>query len=754
MSLTKVHPNSPSETFLKMNFFGANFPRPKHLPTDLFQTSVNSMKEGILRNGYNHQISTSLDFSIQCIHEIVEGWKLSQCASCGLDLGVTRMEEEERHGALAKEEDRVLAEVRPHVDHLHSLGIRVDALIAFAHDHDCWETPTWMVVRDIIVPATRKHGRCRYGDLPEHKKCFGPATVFISHCWGSKFGDLVGAAAHGARLDRIVWIDIFAVRQFPGNVADLNFRGVMGKCVAAIVSVSAVQGLGDVLSNQSEIKAFSASPEGQSAKKTLPTCRLWCLVEIFAAMQLNIPLVVKGGSLVVNATQDKDKEQQQGEEKKDEGLGGSVVMFSKGEFSFKSRPWSEEETEMLERGVALSPVHMGNAAGQSINWARVAEKLGTGRLAMQCCKEYQRICVKEEEEEEDGKKNENSSNYFYDTECTGELMTNLSQMIDVASAECAVQADYDREIALVNAAEGGAEHVNTVVQGVVIGAQYSSGYNIVEIDAAVCGELNALQSLRMESGSTGEERELARKVLLVAATGGRVNIVRELLMQWQGVVGGGEEEEAEEDDYTENQKNKEEKEKEKERRKVWLHEIIKESHVVWSVASGGHAEVLKTMLNCVEGMDVNDVNDDNGATALAIACQNGHHKVVDLLLKTPSLDINLRKDPNPNTPLLIACFTRQPTMVERLLCAPEIDVNLLSKSSGHTAVHLASHFGWVDVVRRLLEKPNIDLNILSYDNSCPLGLAQKKNHQEIVKLLTEAGALDVSEIIRRKRAAK
>ena len=44
-------------------------------------------------------------------------------------------------------------------------------------------------------------------DLPELKSCFGPATVFMSHCWGAKFGDLIGAACHGARKDRVVCMD-------------------------------------------------------------------------------------------------------------------------------------------------------------------------------------------------------------------------------------------------------------------------------------------------------------------------------------------------------------------------------------------------------------------------------------------------------------------------------------------------------------------------------------------------------------------
>ena len=95
-----------------------------------------------------------------------------------------------------------------HARRIHGLGITIEALIAFGYAHDCWNWPTYKVVRDIIVPATRDT-RCRYADLPELKGCFGPATVFMSHCWGAKFGDLIGAACHGARTDRVVWIDIF-----------------------------------------------------------------------------------------------------------------------------------------------------------------------------------------------------------------------------------------------------------------------------------------------------------------------------------------------------------------------------------------------------------------------------------------------------------------------------------------------------------------------------------------------------------------
>ena len=48
-----------------------------------------------------------------------------------------------------------------------------------------------------------------------------------SHCWGGKWSSLVAAASCGAKRGRMVWIDLFAVRQFPGNEADLDVRGVV-----------------------------------------------------------------------------------------------------------------------------------------------------------------------------------------------------------------------------------------------------------------------------------------------------------------------------------------------------------------------------------------------------------------------------------------------------------------------------------------------------------------------------------------------
>jgi hypothetical protein len=414
----------PQKAIEKAAFYTHVYPCPEHLPDIFTAPSVRPMKESIQRNSYNHHPGDEATRPA-CLHWRAMGWKLNQCADCNVDLGPARLAEEERCAKVAQEEDTRKAAAlvqesaasssetklgiprlkEAHAVRIHGLAMRVDALIKFAYDHNCWDWSTWRVVRDIIVPATRET-RCRYAELPRFGQYVGPADVFLSHCWGAKFGDLVGAACHGARTDRCVWIDIFAVRQWPGNAADLDFRGVIERCKAVVVSCSPVEGLKEYMPRgigtpASDHADFLISAEGQAAKKTLPVFRLWCVVEIAAAIERNVAVVVKGGRA--------------------------------------RRSSSSSET------------------------------------------------------------------YEYNVEGLLGLMQNLAHMIDVTASECAVPADYVREMALVNATEGGADRVNQIVSGVVIGAIQSIHFNVLEIDAYVCGEKESLRGLKMEVGYLGKK---------------------------------------------------------------------------------------------------------------------------------------------------------------------------------------------------------------------------------------------------------
>ena len=94
---------------------------------------------------------------------------------------------------------------------LHGCGLRADFLYHLTYTLNLWDWATWEVVQYLVKPATAAHGRCRFVDLPFVKPYTGPATVFMSHCWGGRWGDLVAAACAGASVDRFVWIDTFAV---------------------------------------------------------------------------------------------------------------------------------------------------------------------------------------------------------------------------------------------------------------------------------------------------------------------------------------------------------------------------------------------------------------------------------------------------------------------------------------------------------------------------------------------------------------
>ena len=56
------------------------------------------------------------------------------------------------------------------------------------------------------------------------------AQFFVSHAWAASWGDLVVACATMLPAGAIVWVDIFAVRQWPGNAMDLAFHAVVKRC--------------------------------------------------------------------------------------------------------------------------------------------------------------------------------------------------------------------------------------------------------------------------------------------------------------------------------------------------------------------------------------------------------------------------------------------------------------------------------------------------------------------------------------------
>jgi hypothetical protein len=128
-----------------------------------------------------------------------------------------------------------------------------------------------------LVELREEEGGPGNGDL-------GPASVFVSHCWAGKWGDTVAAATKGASDDRYVWLDAFAVKQWPDNVADLDFAAVIERCSAVVLALPRLSGG----------REFEPSLED---RKRLFFFRIWCLAELEAARRFERPVLLRCGEM-------------------------------------------------------------------------------------------------------------------------------------------------------------------------------------------------------------------------------------------------------------------------------------------------------------------------------------------------------------------------------------------------------------------------------------------------------------------------
>ena len=90
------------------------------------------------------------------------------------------------------------------------------------------------------------------------------------------------------------------MRQWPGNGADMDFRGVIRGCTAVMVAAPVVEGKlsGPFMGKADEQAAFLESAEGKAAKRILFAFRIWCVVELHAALEFGKPVVIRAGKAV------------------------------------------------------------------------------------------------------------------------------------------------------------------------------------------------------------------------------------------------------------------------------------------------------------------------------------------------------------------------------------------------------------------------------------------------------------------------
>merc|ERR1711902_259575 len=154
-------------------------------------------------------------------------------------------------------------------------------------------------------------------------------------------------------------------------------------------------------------------------------------------------------------------------------------------------------------------------------------------------------------------------------------------------------------------------------------------------------------------------------------------------------------------------------------------------------ASGGYVNIIKLLL--AHGAEINSRTGSKlGISPLMLAAMNGHTASVKLLLDMGS-DINAQIETNRNTALTLACFQGRHEVVS-LLLDRKANVEHRAKT-GLTPLMEAASGGYVDVGRVLLDK-NADVNAPPVPSSrdTALTIAADKGHYRFVELLITRGA--------------
>lgn len=150
-------------------------------------------------------------------------------------------------------------------------------------------------------------------------------------------------------------------------------------------------------------------------------------------------------------------------------------------------------------------------------------------------------------------------------------------------------------------------------------------------------------------------------------------------------------------------------------------------------SENGETEIVADLLK--HGADMN-APDSDGNTPLGFACGNGHYKIAHMLLKH-GVRVNIRNNQG-STAFLSACTVGQKKIV-KLLLSYQADFRLTNLQR-QTPLMLASFYGHTGVVKILLETKGINVHAQDIHQDTALIFAAQRGHQDICRMLVEAGA--------------
>nr|XP_034329461.1 ankyrin-3-like isoform X2 [Crassostrea gigas]XP_034329462.1 ankyrin-3-like isoform X2 [Crassostrea gigas] len=153
---------------------------------------------------------------------------------------------------------------------------------------------------------------------------------------------------------------------------------------------------------------------------------------------------------------------------------------------------------------------------------------------------------------------------------------------------------------------------------------------------------------------------------------------------------------------------------------------------LYIACQNGHDSTVQLLLS--NGANINSCN-KNGASPLYIACQNGHDSTVQLLLNNGA---NIELCANDGaSPLYIACQNGHDSTVQ-LLLSNGAHINLCTKDRT-SPLYIACQNGHYSTVQRLLSN-GADINSCNKNGVSPLYIACQNGLDSIVQLLLKNGS--------------
>lgn len=133
-------------------------------------------------------------------------------------------------------------------------------------------------------------------------------------------------------------------------------------------------------------------------------------------------------------------------------------------------------------------------------------------------------------------------------------------------------------------------------------------------------------------------------------------------------------------------------------------------------------------------LDIQNIKSTQSRIALILACQNSYEDLLEKLLELEVVDIN-EPDENGITALMTACSREHENIVRRLLEFDGIMINKADRKELKTALMIACHTGNEVIVKMLLDTPNIDIHQPDKNGDTALIYACRERRFRVVGLM-------------------